>query len=130
MEITVSQQQGRVPVTVFRLKGPVTDNVELERHAQEAFDGGARNILLDLSEVPYMATAGLRALHTIYTMLRSDAPEESDEAAKAGIAAGTYTSPHFKLLKPTGHVLEVLRSAGYDMFLDIHRDAKQAIESF
>jgi hypothetical protein len=130
MEISVSQQQGRVPVTVLRLKGPVTDNEELERHAHEAVDGGARNILLDLSEVPYMATAGLRALHAIYTLLRSDTPEESDEATKAGIAAGTFMSPHFKLLKPTAHVLEVLRAAGYDMFLEIHRDAKQAIASF
>jgi hypothetical protein len=130
MEISVSQQQGRVPVTVLRLKGPVTDNEELEQRAQEAFDGGARNILLDLSEVPYMATAGLRALHAIYMLLRSDAPEESDEATKAGIAAGTFTSPHLKLLNPAAYVLEVLSAAGYDMFLEIHRDAKRAIASF
>jgi hypothetical protein len=130
MDITVSQGQGRVPVTIFQIKGAVTDNQELEARAQAAYDGGARNLLLDLSEVPYMATAGLRALHAIFTMLRSDAPEESDEATKAGIAAGTFVSPHLKLLTPTAHVLEVLKAAGYDMFLEIHRDLKQAIASF
>lgn len=130
MEITVSQEQGRVPIAVFHITGAVTDNEELERRAQEAFDGGARNIVLELSQVPYMATSGLRALHTIYEMLRTDAPEESDEATRKGIAAGTFMSPHLKLVKPTAHVLEVLRATGYDMFLEIHSDLKKAIASF
>ena len=62
MDVTVSQAQGRVPVTIFHITGAVTDNRDLEARAQAAYDGGARNILLDLTEVPYMATAGLRAL--------------------------------------------------------------------
>jgi hypothetical protein len=130
MDMTVSQAQGRVPVTIIRITGAITDNRELEARAQEVYDGGARNILLDLTEVPYMATAGLRALHTIFTLLRIDTPEESDEATKAGIAAGTFMSPHLKLLKPTPHVQEVLKAAGYDMFLQIHRDLDQAVASF
>jgi hypothetical protein len=130
MEISVSQEQARVPVTILHLKGAVRDNAPIEAQARAAFEAGARNILLDLSEVPYMATAGLRALHTIFTMLRTNAPDESDEATKAGIAAGTFVSPHLKLLKPTPHVLEVLKMAGYDMFLEIHHDLKRALASF
>jgi hypothetical protein len=130
MDVTVSQAQGRVPVTILRITGAVTDNRELEAHAQAAYDGGARNIVLDLTEVPYMATAGLRALHAIFTLLRTDTPEESDDATKAGIAAGTFMSPHLKLAKPSAHVREVLKVSGYDMFLEIHRDVDQAVASF
>ena len=130
MDVTVSQAQGRVPVTIFRIAGAITDNQDLEARAQAAYDGGARNILLDLTDVPYMATAGLRALHAIYTLLRADTPEESDEVTRAGIAAGTFVSPHLKLLKPTPNVQQVLKAAGYDMFLQIHRDLGQAIASF
>ena len=130
MEVTVSQAQQRVPVTVFRITGAVTDNQELEALARSAYDAGTRNILLDLAEVPYMATSGLRALHAIFTLLRSDTPEESDEATKAGIAAGTFLSPHLKLLKPTPHVLQVLKASGYDMFLQIHSDLSSALASF
>jgi hypothetical protein len=130
MDVTVSQAQARVPVTVFQISGAVTDNQELEALAQAAYDAGARNILLDLSDVPYMATSGLRALHAIFTLLRSDTPEESDEATKSGIAAGTFLSPHLKLLKPTPHVREVLKASGYDMFLQIHRDLSSALASF
>jgi hypothetical protein len=130
MDVTVSQAQGRVQVTIFSITGPVTDNQELEALAQTAYDSGARNILLDLTNVPYMATAGLRALHAIFTLLRADTPEESDAATKAGIAAGTFLSPHLKLLKPSAHVLEVLKASGYDMFLEIHDDVNQAVASF
>jgi len=130
MEISVSEEQGRVPIHVVRVTGAITDNRELEQQAQAIFERGGRDILLDLSDVPYMATSGLRALHAIYTLLRSDAPEESDAALKSGIAAGTYQSPHLKLLNPSAHVLEALRAAGYDMFLEIHTNRKQAIASF
>src|SRR3954471_13986833 len=130
MDVSVSQIQGRAPVTIFRITGAVTDNQELEALAQTAYTNGARNIVLDLADVPYMATAGLRALHAIFTLLRADTPEESDDATKTGIAAGTFVSPHLKLVKPSAHVLEVLKAAGYDMFLEIHSDVDQAVASF
>jgi hypothetical protein len=130
MDVTVSQAQGRVPVTIFHVTGAVTTNKELEECARAAYDTGTRNILIDLAEVPYMATAGLRALHSIFTLLRADTPEESDASTKAGIAAGTFASPHLKLLNPNAYVQEVLKVAGYDMFLEIHRDVNQAVASF
>lgn len=130
MQISVSQEEARVPVTVFRLSGDLTSEVELQTAAQEAFEAGARNILLDLKNVPYMSSAGLRAIHNIFMMLRSDSPAESNKAMTAGIAAGTFTSPHLKLLSPTQHVHEVLKTAGYDMFLEIHQDQKRALASF
>jgi hypothetical protein len=130
VEIRVSSAQGRVPVTVLHVRGPITSNAELEQRAQAAYAEGARNILVDLSDVPYIATYGLRALHFIYTLLRSDDPAESDEAVLRGIGAGTFTSPHLKLLRPSAHALEALKVAGYDMFLEIHRDYDTAIAAF
>lgn len=130
MDIAVSHEQGRVPVAVFRLKGPFVWDEELLAEAQKAFDAGARNILVDLTEVPYMSSQGLRALHSLYTLLRTNEPSESATAVSAGVSAGTYTSPHLKLLKPSKSVAEVLRMSGYDMFLEIHQDFKKAIASF
>jgi hypothetical protein len=130
MEITISQAQGRVPVTVFHIKGAITANEELERRGKEAFDAGTQDMLLDMTDVPYIATSGLRALHALYMLLRTDQPAESDEAVKVGIRAGTFTSPHLKLLKPSAQVMEALKTAGYDMFLEIHQDLKRAVASF
>ena len=89
-----------------------------------------RDLLLDLTAVPYMSSQGLRALHTIYTLLRTDAPNESDEAVKQGIRAGTFSSPHLKLLNPSPKVVEVLHLTGYDMFIDSYRDRDAAIAAF
>lgn len=130
MEITTSQEQDHVPVTIFQIKGAITANQELEQQARTAFDAGTRNILLDLTDVPYIATSGLRALHYIYTLLRADTPAESDDAVKKGIRDGTFTSPHLKLLRPSAHVVEALKVAGYDMFLEIYQDRTQALQSF
>ena len=127
MEFKVTQEQGRVPVTVIHLNGDLRSDEELTQKAKEAFEAGARDILLDLTDVRFMSSAGLRALHAIFTMLRED---KSEEEINKGIAAGTYKSPHFKLLNPNKNVKEVLGLTGYDMFLDIHTNTKEAIASF
>jgi len=132
MDITVSHEQGRMPVTVFHVKGDIdnTSYEQLQRQAQEAFKAGTRNILLDLTEVPYTSSAGIRALHSIFTLLRTDAPDESDEVMGKGLRDGTFKSPHLKLLNPSGHVLKALTTAGVDMFLEIHHNPKNALASF
>jgi anti-anti-sigma regulatory factor len=130
MEIVVSHEQGRVPVTVFHIKGEIISDKELNAKAEEVFKAGTRDLLLDLREVPYMSSQGLRGLHYIYTLLRTDAPNESDQAVKTGIAAGTFVSPHLKLLGPSEKTFEVLKMTGYDMFLEIHHNLNQAIASF
>ena len=132
MEITVSKEQGRVPVTVLHIKGEINTTTagEFQAEARKAYDDGARDMLIDLSDAPYITSAGLRVLHEIFSLLRSDSPEESDEAIKKGIIDGSYKSPHLKLLKPNKNVQEVLSTAGYDMFLEIHSSRKKAIASF
>jgi hypothetical protein len=130
MEIKISQENGKVPVTVFKVKGNITSETELQEQAKAAHTSGTQNLLLDLSEVPYMSSAGLRALHHIFSLLRSSTSGENDQKMRAGITAGTYASPHLKLYKPNAHVTEVLKTAGYDMFLEIHDDYKKAIASF
>ncbi len=84
MEIDVSQDEGRVPVTVFRLQGDLAGEEPLQSQAQEAYEAGTRYLLLDLSKVPYITSAGLRAIHFVFDLMRGDAPEESDEVVRRG----------------------------------------------
>ena len=132
MEITISQKQGRVPVTVFHIKGDVdtTTYEQLQTQARQAFESGTRDLLLDLTEVPYVSSAGIRALNNVFNLLRTDAPGENDEAINKGLRDGTFRSPHLKLLNPTARVAEVLGMAGVDMFLEMHHDLQAAVASF
>ena len=132
MEITVTQEQGRVPVTVLHVQGDVNASTadQFLAEAQGAYDDGARDMLIDLSGVSLLSSAGLRTLHSIFNMLRSDSPEESDEAVRKGLTDGTFKSPHLKLLNPDKNVTQVLSMAGFDMFLEIHNNLKKAVASF
>lgn len=132
-QITVSQQQGRIPVTVFQLQGDVVDAnsyEQLEAQVRAAYESGTRNLLLDLTKVKYISSAGLRALHSIFLLLRGDASAESDQVMKKGLMDGTFKSPHLKLLNPSPTVMETLRMMGFDMFLEVHRNLKDAVASF
>jgi hypothetical protein len=130
VEITVSQQQGNVPVTVLKLTGDLNAATyeQFQKEAKKAIDAGTHNLLVDLSGVPYMSSAGMRALNQIFDWL-SGSPSEN-EAIKKAVATGKVKSPHLKLLSPTSHVLEALKTAGFDMFLEIYHDLKHAVATF
>jgi anti-anti-sigma factor len=132
LQITVSQQQGRVPVTVFYLSGDIDANSyeAFEKQAQETIQAGTRYLLLDMTKVTFMSSAGLRTLHTIFSWLRSKTSGESDETMRQGLRDGTYKSPHLKLLNPSPRVLETLTVTGFDMFLEIHHNLREAVASF
>lgn len=132
MNIEVSQAQGRKPVTLFHIQGEIniTSYQELEQKAREAQAAGMRDLILDLGQVTFVSSAGIRALDNIFKLLRTDAPEESSEAMRQGLRDGTFKSPHLKLLNPTPRVLEALTIAGVDMLLEIHTDQQAAVASF
>ncbi len=132
MDIEILHEQGRKPVTVFRLRGEVniTSYEQLEQQAREAQAAGTRDLLLDLTEVTYVSSAGIRAIDNIFKLLRTDAPEESSEAMRRGLRDGTFKSPHLKLLNPNPRVLEALTIAGVDMLLEFHHNRQDALASF
>ena len=132
LSIASETVQGRVPVTVFHLDGEIDSNSyeELQSQAKQAFDSGSRSLLLDLAKVGYISSAGIRALHYIFNLLRGDSASESDEAIRKGLRDGTFKSPHLKLLNPQPKVQQVLKSTGYDMVLEIYTDMKAAVNSF
>jgi hypothetical protein len=132
MRIITSRENSRESVTIFRIEGDIAaeSSEELQQQANDAFEAGARNLLLELSKVNFISSSGLRAIHHIFLLFRSDSPEEGDNAVRKGLVAGTYYSPHLKLLNPTRSARQALTLAGYDLFLEIHTDLKQAIDSF
>ena len=128
MEIKILQEQARVPVTIFRPVGRINlgNADQLIQKAQEAFAGGMRNLLIDLTEVPSMTSAGLRALNAIYKLLSSDSlPVVEDQTGHE-----TRESPHLKLLNPDPEVRKVLNISGFDMFLDVYENKQDALRAF
>ncbi len=129
MEITISHEQGRLPITVVKLAGDLNTATyeQFQSEAKQTIDAGARNLVIDLSGVPYMSSAGMRALNQIFNWLTASS---ETAAVRKGIVSGKAKSPHLKLLSPRPHVLQALKTAGFDMFLEIHHSLKDAIASF
>jgi hypothetical protein len=132
VEIQVMTQQGRVPVAVFHIVGDVdtTNYDQLEARAKAEHAAGANNMVMDLEQVGYVSSAGIRALNVMFNLLRTQAPAESDEALSQGIRDGSMHSPHLKLANLNHRVSEALRLAGVDMFLEIHPTVADAVASF
>jgi anti-anti-sigma factor len=132
MDITTATATGRVPVTILRLNGNLDASTfeQFEAQATAAVRGGAHDLLIDLTHVPYISSAGLRAFNSLYKLLHPEESEAGQKAVEQGVRDGTYKSPHLKLLNPTPRVLEVLKLAGFDMFLDIRHSEQEAVQAF
>ncbi len=136
MEITVYQVQGRVPVTVLQPRGDL--DAASYRHliakGQEVYKAGARDVLLDLSAVPYMSSSGLVALHSLALLLRGENLPDL-EAGWGALRAvkedsGRGLQPHLKLLNPQPRVDKALEMAGFKQFFALYTDLAAAIASF
>ena len=132
MELKISNENGRVPVSVVHVKGNI-DSASYEGFLsgiEGAINSGARHVLIDLSQVPFVSSAGLRALNILLNRLRALTPDVSDEEMRKGINDGTYKSPHLKLLDPSRETMTTLESSGFSMFIEVFHDLKAAVAAF
>lgn len=136
MQISFSTQQGNVPVVVMTLTGNIdastyTDVIE---KAQKAFDEGARNLLIDLGEVPYVSSAGLMSLHTVVKIFAGQSVQPKDGGRPSFRAINkdqdAAVRAHVKLLNPQPAVEQVLEMVGLKLFFDIHTSLETAVNSF
>ena len=136
MNISVSQASGNVPVTVIKLDGQLDGQnfQELISKAQELHGTGARDFLLDLSELTYISSAGLVALHSVALMARGEGlPDlESGWAAyrSMGRSGEAGVQKHVKLLNPRSEIMSVLDMVGFSRVFEIYTDREEALKSF
>ena len=136
MEITVSTEQGNVPVTVIHLSGDLdaSNYEEVIHKVKELAESGAKDFVIDLGKVPFMSSAGLVSLHTVAMMLRGEKPAdpESGWTALKSIDRSRESGmqKHVKLLSPQPGVAETFDKAGFTQFFEIFNDLRSAVASF
>jgi anti-sigma B factor antagonist len=110
MNITQRDEKG---VTVFLLEGRVdtAGASEMDQALQAAVAQGKHKLVLDMGQVSYISSAGLRTLADIVTRNRE--------------AGGDL-----KLVALNPKVLRVLRIIGFDRFFSIHDTVEEALADF
>lgn len=128
LTITTSRSKGSMPVTVLHLKGHLHGPTEQElfEHARQANEGGAKHILLDMSELEVLASAGLRALQNIFKLYT---PHE-DIVALKDRDGEPYKSPYLKLVCPNPQIYYILSITGFLQNIPLYNNLEEAADSF
>lgn len=133
LNIDVSKEN---EVIVLKLGGELDGQSyqELISKAQDVYKEGAKNLLLDLTDLIYVSSAGLVALHFIALLSRGEklpdtengwsALKSVDRSREGGV------QKNVKLLNPRPEVLNVLEMVGFSTFFEIYTDKQKAIASF
>ena len=110
MNITEREQNG---VTVFTLEGRVDSEgaVDMDLALQAATSEGKYKIILDMSQVRYINSAGLRTLADILTQTKENQGE-------------------LKLVDLHPKVQRVLQIIGFDKFFSIYATVEDALAAF
>lgn len=136
MNISVSNAQGKVPVTVIKLDGELDGQnyQNLIHKAREVYEGGSRSFLIDLSDLTYVSSAGLVALHTVALLANGEALPDTEAGWSAirsvGRAGSSGIQKNVKLFNPRSEVKSVLDMVGFSSVFEIHTDFDQAVNSF
>jgi anti-anti-sigma factor len=134
VEITTSIENGSVPITVLHIHGNI-DSTTYEvftTRVNELITNGAHYLLIDLTNSPFISSAGLRTLHGILKKLSSLYPDPNlDESEiKKRLSLGTYKSPYLKLLNLSKETQTAFTLSGFDLFIETFTDKEKALASF
>lgn len=136
MEIILDQAQGQLPITILKLRGDLdASNFEtVIAKAKELYELGTRHIVIDFSQVPFMGSSGLVALHSIALMMRGESGINL-EAGWQAFRSLEHTKEegaqqHVKLLNPQPRVSRTLELTGMNAFFEVYTDLETAVSSF
>ena len=136
MNLTVSTQQGRVPITVVQLDGKLDSNSfqRLIDETKKAYDAGSRDLVLDMTKLTYISSAGIVSLHSVAKLFRGEDMPDPEKgwnairAAEKDRAAGAQA--HVKLCCVPPEVRSVLDVVGFSSFFEMYADLPTAVASF
>jgi len=136
MLITVSKEEGRIPISVLLLHGDLdaSNYTEVIQKAQELYDGGARDLVIDLSKVPFMSSAGLMSVHAMALIFAGHAVQTGGSGRPSFRALDPVRDEaarqHVKLLNPQSQVDQLLETVGLKQFFQVFNDLQAALDSF
>lgn len=118
LRISSESMQADVPVTLFHLRGwlDAQSEEQLLEAARTAYDGGARYLLIDMSDLDTLTSAGMRALQKVYQIFT---PKEDQ-----------FKLAHLKLCNAPPQIYNVLGITGFLQNIPMYESQEDALHSF
>jgi anti-anti-sigma factor len=118
LRISSEEVQSDVPVTVFRLRGwlDAQSEEQLLEAARTTYDAGARYLLIDMTDLDTLTSAGMRALQKVYQIFT---PKEDQ-----------FRVAHLKLCNAPPQIYNVLGITGFLQNIPMYESQEAALQSF
>ena len=118
LNIAAEQHQADVPVTIFHLRGwlDAQSEEQLLVAARTSYDEGARYLLLDMSDLDTLTSAGMRAIQKVYQIFTPKADQ--------------FKVAHLKLCNAPPQIYNVLGITGFLHNIPMYASIEDALESF
>lgn len=118
LKISSEEVQADLPVTVFRLQGwlDAQSEEQLLEAARTAHDGGARYLLIDMTDLDTLTSAGMRALQKVYQIFT---PKEDQ-----------FKIAHLKLCSAPPQIYNVLGITGFLQNIPMYESQDAALQTF
>jgi len=118
LKIVSEQLQASVPVTVFHISGWLDAQSEdqLLAAARQAYEEGARYLLIDMGDLDTLTSAGMRALQKVYQMYT---PKEDQ-----------FKVAHLKLCNAPPQIYNVLGITGFLQNIPMYESLDDALDAF
>jgi len=132
MDVTLTSYDGPPKVTIIRAAGifDASATEDFMVPTRKAIESGTENILLDLCEVSFMSSIGIRVINAIYFELHPRESKQKDKEIALKVRDGNYKAPHLKILSPQQNVVKVMKMVGIDQYIEIFEDEDQALAAF
>jgi anti-anti-sigma factor len=117
LKIVSETTQARVPVTVFQISGwlDAQSEVKFIETARLAYDEGARHLLIDMSDLETITSAGMRAIQKVYQMFTTQGESETAQ---------------LKLCNASPQIYHVLSITGFLQNIPMYESVASALEAF
>lgn len=137
MEITVSEHTGEKTVTIVQIDGYLDSSnyTQLVDQAEELFQSGIKNLLLDLEKCGFISSVGLKALYSMALIMRGDQPQEPGKAWTSfnemrGDIEKMSGDTCCKIVNMQPKVKQSMEITGMLKYLDIYDNIETALASF
>jgi anti-anti-sigma regulatory factor len=133
MGMTVEQAEGAVPVTILSVHGDL-DAASFEAliaRGRELYASGTRALVVDLTDLRYMGSSGLVALHSLALLLGGQEPPDPEAGWAAFREVGSAgASGQVRIANPQPQVDRTLERTGMKQLFEVHADRESAVSSF